>query len=505
MKMIEGAAILPETIETHLHHAMILQTTAAELKGRLTGEATSSDVIERLAFAGNALEHFAADLAVVPALLPEIRDDYRAAITAALAYTAEPESWRSALEAVPAEDGLGAQRELLALRDLAGRIIRELSDTGADRETAAHEAQLRLGRLDFDWLQRFEKAKAARAATKVEGEEGAEAAPDHGLTPEKVTAYLRRHFPNSPAIEAVRVSTVPGGRSKRTTAVTLANTDELPLDLIMRQDFILKYAGQSIRNEVTPLRKLADHGLPVPEPLHVELDETELGGPFFLTPRAKGAPAGTFFGPQLSAPGAVADVAVALAKLHSIPPEDIGLERPQGDPRSLVRDLIDRYWTIWRTNSTRGSAQVDYAYALARQLADLPHEGQPTLVHGDAGGYNWLVDEGRLSVILDWEFVHVGDPAEDLGVMRAFAEVAMPWSEFMTRYRDAGGPHVPEERIELANLLQWLKGTTLVATSARNFAEGGTADFIKATNSFVGLRMIEMKIVETLKRRMQAD
>jgi|GEM_PF-2043120 len=489
---------MPQTIESHRHHARILLATAAELKGRIAGEAQSNDILERLMFASNTLEHFAADLAIAPDILAALRDEYRAALTAALSRGGAG-GHAAELDAIPREDGLAAQREIAALRDLAGRIIRDLSDAGADADADGQALLLRLGQLDFDWLTRFDAAKNRASLAGSADDDGA-AAPAHALTPETVTAYLRRHFPKSPGIEAVSVSTVPGGRSKRTTAITLANTDELPERLIMRQDFILKYAGQSVRNEVGPLGLLDRIGLPVPTPLHYQPEETELGGPFFFTHRAAGAPGGTYFGPSMACPGAIADLAVALAKLHTTPPEQAGMAIPDGDPRSLVRALIDRYWDIWRRNTTRGSALIDFAFAHARQLTDLPYEGTPTLVHGDAGGYNWLVADDRLTVILDWEFLHVGDPAEDLGVMRAFVEAAMPWEDFIAMYRAAGGPEIPEARIELAELLQWLKGTTLVATSARNFAEGGTHDFIKATNSFVGLRMIEMKIARALEQ-----
>lgn len=492
---------MPQTIETHLHHAQILLAAAGELKGRIAADASSTDILERLMFAGNALEHFAADLSITPRILAELRDDYRDTLTAALDHAGVAEGYRAELAAIAQEDGLSAQREIARLRDLSGRIIRDLSDTRTPGDTASEALLLRLGRMDFEWMTRFDAAKTAGGSDGPAGEDGAPA-PDHSLNTENVTAYLRRHFPNSPQIEAVSVSTVPGGRSKRTTAITVANTTELPEKLIMRQDFILKYAGQSIRNEVGPLKLLDGLGLPVPRPLHYESEETDLGGPFFFTDRAPGVPAGTFFGPSLSAPGAITDLASALAKLHTIPPEDAGIAMPDGDPRSLVQAEIDKFWDIWRRNTTRGSALIDYAYARTRQLADLPYEGRPTLVHGDVGGYNWLVDNDRLSVILDWEFLHVGDPAEDLGVMRPFVEMAMPWDRFMEMYRAAGGPAVPESRIELAEMLHWLKGTTLVATSARNFAEGGTRDFIKATNSFVGLRMIEMKIAGALKRLM---
>ena len=49
-------------------------------------------------------------------------------------------------------------------------------------------------------------------------------------------------------------------------------------------------------------------------------------------------------------------------------------------------------------------------------------------------------------------------------------------------------------------LTQFLKGSTLVAASARNFNEGGTTEFIKGANAFTGLRLIELRIAAMLKR-----
>jgi aminoglycoside phosphotransferase (APT) family kinase protein len=40
---------------------------------------------------------------------------------------------------------------------------------------------------------------------------------------------------------------------------------------------------------------------------------------------------------------------------------------------------------------------------------------QVSLVHGDYGLGNFLERDGRISAILDWELVHLGDPIEDLG------------------------------------------------------------------------------------------
>jgi hypothetical protein len=76
----------------------------------------------------------------------------------------------------------------------------------------------------------------------------------------------------------------------------------------------------------------------------------------------------------------------------------------------------------------------------------------------------------------------------------------MSWDEFMTQYTAAGGATVPERRIRLGMLVNFLKGTTLVATSGRNFEEGWTREFVKGANSFTGLRLIELRIAALMRR-----
>jgi hypothetical protein len=59
---------------------------------------------------------------------------------------------------------------------------------------------------------------------------------------------------------------------------------------------------------------------------------------------------------------------------------------------------------------------------------------------------------------------------------------------------------VPERRVQLGMLVNFLKGTTLVATSGRNFEEGWTREFVKGANSFTGLRLIELRIAALMQR-----
>jgi hypothetical protein len=76
----------------------------------------------------------------------------------------------------------------------------------------------------------------------------------------------------------------------------------------------------------------------------------------------------------------------------------------------------------------------------------------------------------------------------------------MPWDEFLRIYEAAGGPQIPETRVRLGMLVQFLKGTTLTAASGRNFLEGATSELVKGATSFTGLRMIEARIARLLQR-----
>ena len=59
--------------------------------------------------------------------------------------------------------------------------------------------------------------------------------------------------------------------------------------------------------------------------------------------------------------------------------------------------------------------------------------GRICLIHADFRTGNYLVDEGELAAILDWEFATFGDPHEDLGWM-----LARYW-RFGAYEREAGG------------------------------------------------------------------
>jgi aminoglycoside phosphotransferase (APT) family kinase protein len=490
---------------------LFMRAISDELSERIIPELRSADAIERANFARLLLQNLAADIDILPEVAAELVPAIRAAISNSLrelpadGFGDEVEAWHTALAQIPAEQGLASQREVAALRRLAATITRRLSDVVREGTTPSVQSKIetaltRLGSIDHRWLTTYDSA-TSRSASATPGAAGPSTSstptgPEPSVT--TVTAYLRRTFPRSPQISATEVVPIPGGRSKKTLFITIGGTDVLPAAAVIRQDYALKYEGTKVRDEYQPLARLSAMGLPVPRPLHLEASESEIGPPFMLVERLKGSAPGSYFGLKTPCPGAFRDLARMLAALHRAAPAELGFAASSPDANGL-ESLIDQYEAKWRTNATRPSPLVDYAYAWARHEARRD-PGMSTVVHGDSGPYNFLVDSDRLTAVLDWEFAHVGDPAEDLGIARVYAEDVMDWREFLDIYASAGGPEVPEHRVRLAMVLQFLKGTTLVAASGRNFEEGWTREFIKGANAFTGLRLIELKIAALLRR-----
>jgi aminoglycoside phosphotransferase (APT) family kinase protein len=136
-------------------------------------------------------------------------------------------------------------------------------------------------------------------------------------------------------------------------------------------------------------------------------------------------------------------IATALAAIHRIPPAEVPAipGRPCGAAAELdaIEVELDRY----------GDPHPALELGLRWLRRRLPPQREPVVVHGDFRMGNLLVDEDGLAAVLDWELVHAGDPAEDLGWMCArtwrFGRDDRPAAGLGSRralldaYREAGG------------------------------------------------------------------
>ncbi|UVC08858.1 phosphotransferase family protein [Rhizobium sp. TH2] len=173
--------------------------------------------------------------------------------------------------------------------------------------------------------------------------------------------------------------------------------------------------------ESITLRHLAGNGVPVPK-IHWFSDAHDtFGAPFFICDLVPGdvpIPWTTDGGDAFGADERVRigeQFLGALASLHNFDWRGKLEMAVEGvtDTTQTAHSQID-YW-VGRMHewSERRFPMLEWAAIWLRQNA--PVAPRISVVHGDYRIGNFLEHKGRITSILDWELVHLGDPLEDLG------------------------------------------------------------------------------------------
>ena len=345
-----------------------------------------------------------------------------------------------------------------ALRD---RILPELNGNACDRLNecvtiiarvmgdiqAGVEAQTP-GQTESSWNSIVDREGAAIDASELTFQSlqasllGLSAQRDsRSFSAEKLRDYLVSHPRGGGDTQITKSQVLAGGRSKQTVLVEQAGAAELPSALVVRQDWSSAVTGTSVVTEFELLQRIAAAGLKAPMPLVLETDPEILGSPFIVMQRMIGEPQGDIFNPPQSERLAF-DLAEQLAKLHRLPVavfDELAVPTEAFTQEQLARGLSG----FRDINSQIGSGSATITVALDWLEKNIPCvSGERSLVHNDLGFHNFLVHDGRLTAILDWELANLGNPAADLGYIRNFIEKMTTWERFMDVYLDAGGPSI---------------------------------------------------------------
>jgi aminoglycoside phosphotransferase (APT) family kinase protein len=122
--------------------------------------------------------------------------------------------------------------------------------------------------------------------------------------------------------------------------------------------------------------------------------------------------------------------------------------------------------------------------------ADMPTSGRTCLVHGDYRLDNCLVDDGRISAVLDWEMSTLGDPVADLATFVVYHDGLAdlpnpvvespgrlpdvpPLAELLERYADRSGHAIHDFEWYLA--FAWFKLAVILAGVSHRAEHGQTA------------------------------
>lgn len=189
-------------------------------------------------------------------------------------------------------------------------------------------------------------------------------------------------------------------------------------------------ASLSKAQEAAVLRAAFDAGVTAPEPLFVQGDGALLGSPFYIMRRAGGVAAGHRLVKAPPSPALAHDLGQQLGRLHRLRPGAPGLDFLPLPAADLLDDCLTAY-RGWLGEM----AGLDPALAYGLRWLDRrrPAVGDLVLSHRDYRTGNYLVEAGKLTAIIDWEFAGWSDPMEDIGWFCAAC-----W-RFGRRDQEAGG------------------------------------------------------------------
>jgi aminoglycoside phosphotransferase (APT) family kinase protein len=180
------------------------------------------------------------------------------------------------------------------------------------------------------------------------------------------------------------------------------------------------FAPYSAMPEFDSLSALAGSPVPAPRVFFASDDPAILDAPFFICERVEGETP-LPWGSQGQAMDSgqretlAADFVDALASLHRFDWAATALVKwGEGVTVENAAQLqIDNWQGRFERWALRPHPMAHRALAWLR--AHAPKAQKVSLVHGDYRLGNFLERDGRISAILDWELVHLGDPIEDLG------------------------------------------------------------------------------------------
>lgn len=257
--------------------------------------------------------------------------------------------------------------------------------------------------------------------------------PPPELTLELLQDWLRRNGYASPEADVTSLSRLMGGYSKATFIARISDGGKEE-SVVIRKDSPGLPTGSSVTSEFPVLQEMAEMGLPVPKPLWLEPDQKLCTGAFMGVGFANGKPANQIVPTDPDTRKLWArSIAEVLGTLHgrSALPE-VDIREPIGREIDALEERM-----LARERAPHPGLLVGLRW-LRRNLDRL--SGRPACrIHGDVGFHNMLMDEGRITALLDWEFSRIGDPVEDLASIKPFMDQIESWDDFYAAYRAAGG------------------------------------------------------------------
>lgn len=412
------------------------------------------------------------------------------------------------VDAVPATASSAIFQNYLAALSACLQII--VKTIGTKDDAAAKDYLIRI----TDWEGELPQLRGNRLAA---------IAPTHsnaGFTRAKLEDYLRKKFPQRKNLRVGEFEILAGGFSKRTIFFSI-DDNQGGESLVIRANLPaqnIRIPGADVRNEYPILLMAQRAGLPLPEPLWLETDESHFNVSFMVCRKAAGKIIGsghtnqTF---QTITPAIRADLIKVLLQIHATPIDTSNAALHASHVASWLSYRDHRAVAIasvefWMQELHRHHAVVGptlqrlYDWLIGN--APAAQNFTPVFLHGDFGLHNILFDGDKISAVLDWEIAKIGDPAEDF--LPLFFSLSTDYDEALVRdYAAAGGQPVSRFRVSFYRLLIVFRVLGFDAAALQNLAVEERPDMNLfnwlTTTSPVLLRHVNAMMAQAERERAQ--
>ncbi|WP_432993681.1 phosphotransferase family protein [Dactylosporangium sp. CA-233914] len=262
------------------------------------------------------------------------------------------------------------------------------------------------------------------------------------------------------ACPGLRVAAVRPLEAGYTSRQWVADTDEGPL---LAKAPIRNRDPEHLRRIVAATRRAADGGVPVVRFRALLPHSAGLGGPLLVQEFQAGTPADAVWDGLDDAArlAFAADLGAVVARIHACAGpwfgDVLGRER-HPDARAFLHARVDAQLAKAPDDlTTAGSRRL--GAALHRAVDAVPDDAPPSLVHGDLWRPNFLLRDGRIACVLDFEHGRFADRFADFGKLDEHIFAAWPAGRerFLAAY-DAALP-LPGDwpaRVRLGNAIHAL-------------------------------------------------
>ena len=275
------------------------------------------------------------------------------------------------------------------------------------------------------------------------------------MTPEqqfRLAAFLSDEL--GAAIELAAVTRIGTGRSRAMYRLTTTHG----LELVARVERGGLF-GTRTGDEVVATRGLRAAGVPVADVVAVDEGGHVLGDPMFVMEFVAGTD-------TVPTPSVVIDDFIRqIDRMHRTADSTrLGLS---------ARDQVD----VWLERANVVEPEPLLLQAAAWLRTNRPSNVISTApIHGDAGPGNFVHDGERVLILTDWEFAHLGDPAEDwVYIAEEKGAVVMSPAAWRRRIDELTGWSITADEWDYWHALNLFKGACANVTARPIFEHGVTA------------------------------